>query len=272
MRIASIITGSLIAAAALSALAVVPARGQDGQALTRASKNPFANVINVPFIYDANLNTGPDHKTQQVLNIEPLIPFSVSADWILVTRTIVPLITQPGLAPGQSRTSGLGDTQLSTFLSPARAEHLVWGAGAVFQLPSATDNALGQGKWGAGPTAGAVWYGEQWTFGALFNNTWSFAGDTSRPAVNQMQLQPMINYNFPDNPDRYLSFSPTIAANWKASGDERWTVPVSLGIGQLVKFGKQPVNLQATGYYNVVRPNGASNWTLEMTVQFLFPK
>jgi len=90
--------------------------------------------------------------------------------------------------------------------------------------------------------------------------------------VNQMQLQPLINYNFPGNPDRYIEFSPTFTANWKESGGERWTVPLGGGIGQLVKFGAQPVNLQATAYYYAAKPTGGPNWTLELTVQFLFPK
>ena len=265
-------TGLLIAAAALCIGRVAPACAQAVLPPAREARNPLADEANLQFIYDANLNTGPEHKTQHVLNIQPLVPFAVNADWTLITRTIVPLIAQPGANPGEGWTSGPGDTQLSAFLSPTRAERLVWGVGPVFQIPSATNDALGQGKWGAGPTAAALWFGEQWTFGALINNTWSFAGDHSRPAVNQMQLQPQINYNFKDNPDRYLSFSPVITANWKESGGERWTVPVSLGIGQLVKSGNQAINLQATVYYNVVKPTDASNWTLEFTVQFLFPK
>jgi hypothetical protein len=248
------------------------ARAQEAQELARAAKNPLANLTNVQFIYDANLGTGPDRKTQHVLNFQPVIPFALSADWSLITRTIAPLIAQPGQAAGEGWTSGPGDIQLSAFLSPARAEKLVWGVGPVVQIPSATHDALGQGKWSAGPTAAALWFGEQWTFGGLINNVWSFAGSGGRAAVNQMQLQPMINYNFRDNPDRYLTFSPTFSANWKASGGERWTVPVSLGIGQLVKFGKQAVNFQAAGYYNVIRPTGAASWTLEAQVQFLFPK
>ncbi len=87
-----------------------------------------------------------------------------------------------------------------------------------------------------------------------------------------MQLQPEINYSFVANPNRYLTFSPTITANWQASADERWTVPVSLGISQLMKFGRQSVNLQASAYYNVIAPPGSSNWTLELLVQFLYPQ
>jgi hypothetical protein len=261
--------------AALSALLAGPACAQDAQAaqdLARAAKNPFANMVSVPLTYDANFGGGLGSKTQQVFNTQPLIPFSLNADWSLIARPMIPFTTQPGLAPGQGGASGLGDIQLATFITPARTGKLVWGAGPVFLLPSATSQALGQGKWAAGPTAAALWFGEQWTFGALINNVWSFAGERDRTAVNQMQLQPQINYNFRDNPDRFVSFSPTITANWKASGSERWTVPVSLGIGQLVKFGSQPVNLQATAYYNAIKPAEAATWTLEFQAQFLFPK
>ncbi len=259
------------AAALISALAL-PAMAQTGPSLAQLAKNPFADLTNLQFFYDATLRLSPGDQTSQVLTFQPLIPFSVSPDFSIITRTILPLIDQPGAAPGEGRTHGVGDTQFSTILSPTRTGSLVWGVGPVFQLPTATNDALGQGKWGAGPIAGVQWSGTQWTFGALINNIWSFAGSAGRPAVNQMQLQPEINYTFKDNPNRYLSYSPTITANWEASGGERWTVPVSLGIGQLFTVGRQSDNLQATAYYNVVAPAGAGNWTLELLVQLLFPK
>jgi hypothetical protein len=260
-----------ILAAALLAF-VPPAFAQSEPSVLQTAKNPLANVVNVQFIYDANLGVGANDKTQHVLTFQPVIPFSITPDWSLITRTIAPVIAQPPGGPGESWVSGPGDIQISAFLSPARGDKFVWGVGPVLEIPSATNDALGQGKWAAGPTAAALWFGEQWSVGGLINNVWSFAGDGARPAVNRMQIQPQINYNFKSNPDRYLSFSPVISANWKERGGERWVVPVSLGLGQLVKIGKQSVNFQATAYYNVVKPTDAGNWTLEFLVQFLFPK
>ena len=150
-------------------------------------------------------------------------------------------------------------------MSPTRTGSLVWGVGPAFQLPTATDEALGQGKWGAGPAAGVLWFGKQWTFGVVINNIWSFGGDASRPAVNQMRLEPQVNYNFKDNPNRYLSFAPTIYANWQASGGERWTVPVSLGIGQTGEI-RPPVRqfagdgLLQCGRAKLMPPSGPWNW------------
>ena len=143
------------------------------------------------------LGLEPGNQTQQVLTVQPLIPFAVSPTWSIITRTILPFISQPGLAPGEDRDSRRwGHAIFGISYLPARTGSLVWGIGPVFQLPTATNVTLGQGKWGAGPIAGVQWSGVQWTFGALINNIWSFAGDTNRPAVNQMQLQPEVNYNF----------------------------------------------------------------------------
>ncbi len=250
--------------AALFSILSSTSLAQDATSLVQQAKNPFADLTNLQFLYDASVGTGPRDQTSQVLTFQPLIPFNVSPTWSIITRTILPFIAQPG--------TGLGDTQFSVFLSPTRTGSLVWGIGPVLQLPTASNDALGQGKWGVGPIAGLQWSGTQWTFGALFNNVWSFAGDANRPAVDQMQLQPEINYSFKHNPNGYLTFSPTITANWQATGNERWTVPVSLGIGQLVKLGSQTINLQATAYYNVAAPADTAPWTLEMELQLLFPK
>jgi hypothetical protein len=270
MRFERILTRSATVAV-LAALAA-PAFAQEAQSLVKDAKNPFADLINLQLFYDVYPGVAPAKNTEQVLTLQPLMPFHLNSDWIVVTRTILPIIEQPGAAPGQDWIRGPGDTQFTALLSPARVGSLDWGVGPVFQLPTASNDALGQGKWGAGPAAGVQWTGTQWTLGALLLNIWSFAGDSNRPPVNEMQLQPTVNYTFKDNPNRYLSFSPTITANWEVSGDERWTVPVSLGIGQLFKLGQQSINVQGTTYYNVVAPPGSGRWTLEVLVQFLFPE
>ena len=266
------LTWSRGAIVALLTILACPAVAQDAQLLAKQARNPFADLINLQLFYDANLRVAPANETQQELIIQPLIPFNLNNDWMLITRTILPLIAQPGSARGESWVRGLGDAQFAALLSPARARSLVWGIGPVFQFPSASHDALGQDKWGAGPAAGVQWSGSQWSFSVLIFNIWSFAGDVARPPVNQMQLEPTVNYNFRGNPNRYLTFAPTITSNWEVSGDERWTAPISLGLGQLFKFGHQSVNLQASAFYNAVAPPGSAQWTLELLVQFLFPQ
>jgi hypothetical protein len=247
---------------------------QDAAALAKAAQNPIADMISLPIQYNANFNTGPLEKTQSVLNIQPVYPVSLNPEWNLITRTILPLISQPESVPGQGRENGLGDIQFSAFLSPKAPTAGGWilGAGAIAQLDTASDDRLGQGAWGLGPTAVALKIDGQWVYGGLFNNIWSVAKDDNRANVNQMLFQPFINYNLPDHPGRYLLFAPIITANWEASDSNTWTVPLGIGIGQIMRFGKQPVNLQASAYYNVVRPDFAPQWNLRLQAQFLFPK
>ena len=92
------------------------------------------------------------------------------------------------------------------------------------------------------------------------------AGDVR---VNQMLVQPFINYNLPDG--WYLTSSPVITANWVASEDNRWTVPVGGGFGRLFKVGKFPVNAQAQAFYDALRPTGVASWTLRLQLQLLLP-
>jgi hypothetical protein len=110
--------------------------------------------------------------------------------------------------------------------------------------------------------------------GALANNVFGLGSpdDPGDEDLNAFLLQPFINYNFPNHPGRYLTFSPIITANWKADSGDQWTVPLGLGIGQIVKAGKLPINLQAGYYYNVVSPDFGPDYQIRLQVQLAFPK
>jgi len=238
--------------------------------LAKEAQNPVANLISVPFQYNANFGFGIDDDVQSVLNIQPVIPFEVTPEWNLITRTILPVIYQPSVAPTISDEFGLGDTTFTAFASPSKTDGFIWGAGPAFLLPTATDDALGTGKWGAGPSFVGLVIAGPWVAGALVNNIWSFAGDSDRADVNQMTLQPFVNYNLPDG--WYLTSSPIILANWEADSDDRWTIPVGGGVGKIIHVGKLPLNTSLQGYYNIESPEIGPEWQLRFQVQLLFPR
>jgi hypothetical protein len=140
--------------------------------------------------------------------------------------------------------------------------------GPTFTIPTATDSKLGSGKFSLGPTAVALTIQGPWVFGALINNQWSVAGWGDKD-VNQMLLQPFVNFNLPHG--WYLTSSPIMTANWKADSGDKWTVPVGGGVGKLFKLGKLPINTSLQAYYNAERPKNASDWQLRFQVQFLLP-
>jgi len=242
--------------------------------IAKSAQNPVAAMISVPFQNNTNFNVGPEEETQNILNIQPVIPFSLNENWNLITRTIIPVISQPKFASGQGRENGIGDIQFSAFLSPIKPSSggWVWGAGAIAQLDTATDDRLGAERWGLGPSVVVLRPTGAWVLGALINNVFDVGGDNDRDDINQMLIQPFVNYNFPDKPGRYLTFAPIITANWEADSGDTWTVPLGGGIGQIIKWGKTPVNLQASAYYNVESPENGADWQIRLQVQFLFPK
>lgn len=238
----------------------------DASAIAKKLQNPVANLISLPIQWNINTNVGPDKQDQNVINVQPVIPFHPSEEWNLITRTIVPIINTP--VPDWE--SGLGDIQFSLFASPAKPSKFIWGVGPIFQFPTATDDALGQGKWCAGPSAVGLYMEGPWVFGALVNQIWSFAGDDDRQYVNQMLIQPFINYNMPEG--WYLTTSPIITANWEAPSDDQWTVPLGGGVGKVFKVGHQMMNASMQTYYNVVSPDFGPEWTLRFQLTFVFPQ
>jgi hypothetical protein len=242
--------------------------GEDATAeLARAVQNPVASMISVPFQNNTNFNFGPLEKTQNVLNIQPVIPFALNEDWNLITRTILPVVSQPAFTPMQDRKFGLGDTVFSAFLSPRDSGQLIWGVGPALLLPTSTDDRLGAGEWGAGPSVVVLTVQGPWVVGSLFSNVWSFTGDEQ---VNLFTWQPFVNYNLDDG--WYLTSAPIITANWEADGGNTWTVPFGGGVGKIFRIGKQPMNTSLAAYYNVEQPDFGADWQLRFQIQFLFPK
>jgi hypothetical protein len=261
------------------ATAETPAAAVNTDALRNAAQNPVASLISVPIQDNFNFNTGPADRTQNVLNIQPVIPLSVSKDWNLIVRWITPIIYQPiavaqASGPPVQATGvyGLGDMNPSFFLVPKKSK-VIWGIGPTLVLPTATNTTyLGQGKLSMGPSAVVLVQPTHWTIGALANNVWSVAGHSNidKPAVNQFLLQWFVNYNMKKG--WYLTTSPIVTANWRATDGNVWTVPFGGGVGRIMKLGFQPVNITAQFYGNAVHPAGTSPWGLRLQFVLLFPK
>ena len=238
--------------------------------LAKKTQNPVADLISIPLQNNMNFGIGPNHRTQNVLNVQPVVPFHLNADWNLITRTIAPIIKQPNLRASDGDTWGLGDINASAFLSPAKPGALIWGVGPSVQLATGTDDALGSRKWAAGPSVVGLTMQGPWVLGALFQQIWSFAGNGDHPNVSQLLVQPIINYNLPDG--WYLTAVPIITANWEATSGNKWTVPVGGGFGKIFRIGKLPFNANIAAFANVVRPDPGPDWTLRLSIALLLPK
>jgi hypothetical protein len=245
--------------------------GQSEEELAKETQNPVANLISVPFQNNTGFGLGENDRVRNTLNIQPVYPINAGKVNVII-RTIAPVVYQPDLAAESGGTFGLGDVNATAFVTPAAAGKVIWGVGPILSFPSGSDGKLTTGKWGVGPSAVVLTMPGPWVLGLLVNNVWSVAGDENRDDVNAMLVQYFAAYNLPHG--WRVATGPIITANWKAGGDDRWTVPFGAGVGKLHRFGKLPVNLSAHGYYNVVHPENLpyADWTLRAQVQFLFLK
>ena len=245
-----------------------PETGDAG--LQKDVQNPVASLTLVPFQNNTNFDSGPFSRTQNVLNIQPVIPINISSYWKVIVRVVQPLVWQPSPNQNTGGEYGVGDMAPDFFFSPRKPGKLMWGVGPAFAIPTATNHVLGQGKFSIGPSAVVLVQPGKWTFVNLVNNVWSVAGSGSRPPVNQMLDQYFITRNLEKG--WYVTSSPIITANWKAPSGGVWTVPFGGGLGRVQKLGPQPVNWKVEFFGNAVHPKGSSSWTMRLTLAFLYPK
>jgi len=244
----------------------------------KASQNPIASMISVPFQENWNFGIGDSDRVQNVFVIQPVIPVSLGSNWNVITRWVTPIVYQPYAVPledgslHQTGAYGLGDMQPQFYFSPKKHSVVTWGAGPIFIVPMGTPyRYMSQGKFAIGPTFVALAQPKFGTIGVLVNNMWSVAGHKDRPDVNQFYLQPFLNYNL--KKAWYLSLQTSgITANWEKNHGGRWTVPIGGGPGRVWKFGHQAVNVQTFFFGNVVHPPKASPWEFRMAFTLLFPK
>jgi hypothetical protein len=211
-----------------------PVAVASAEELRKQSQNPIANLISVPIQENANFGIGTVNRVQNVLNIQPVIPFTVSKNWNLITRWITPIIYQPIPVPQPpgppeqlTGVNGLRDINPSFLFSPKKSK-VIWGVGPTFVFPTATNTTyLGQGKLSIGPSVVVLSQLPHFTLGFFTNNYWSVADHPNKPDVNQFLLQWFVNYNMKKG--WYLKTAPIVTANWEAPSNSVWNTPFGGG-------------------------------------------
>lgn len=239
----------------------------DNQAkLAMQLNNPVAALISIPLQSNWDFGIGPKDATQYMLKVEPVIPIKLNSDWNLISRTILPVIDQESPAFGVDSASGLGDTTQSFFFSPekATASGLIWGAGPIFLIPTATDSLLGNNMWGAGPTGLVLKQHDSWTYGVLASQLWSIG--SGEETVNSLYVQPFLAYTTKKHTTFGLNTESTY--DWVHS---QLSAPINLTVAQLVKIGKFPVQFEVGGRWYADGPDDGPEWGLRFDVTFLLP-
>jgi hypothetical protein len=241
---------------------------QSEEELAKATQNPVAPMISVPFQNNWDFGIGPADAVRYTLNFQPVVPLQLNGKCNLIIRTIVPYIHAEAPVEGGDDESGLGDMTQSFFFSPSsKLNGWIVGVGPALYYPSATNDALGAEKWGAGPTVVALKQDHGLTLGVLSNHIWSFAGDEDRDGISSTFIQPFLSYTT----STYTIFGVNTEStyDWENS---QWTVPINLSVTQMLKIHGLPLTCQLGYRYYAEAPDGGPDWGLRFTLTLLFPE
>ena len=264
------LTFSMLAQSAQDSLTRKTPVKQDPAELAKKLSNPVASLISVPLQNNTDVGIGDDHDGyKNTLNVQPVVPITLSKKLNLITRYIFPFVSQKNITGEGTSQAGLGDATISAFFSPSEAKNgFVWGAGPVFLVPTASNEFLGGKKFGIGPTALALLQTHGMTIGALVSQTWSVAGDEDRSDVNFLYMQPFFNYNWKSGAG--LGVSGEITQNWEAGNTTAFITPAVSGV---TKLGKQIVSLLIGPRIQVASPDGnGAAFGVRAQLVFVFPK
>jgi hypothetical protein len=191
----------------------ITAYPQSSDEIAKKLANPVASMISLPFQNNFDFNIQPNSGFKWTMNVQPVIPFSLSKEWNLLSRTILPVTSQSNVIGNTSQT-GIHDASVSLFLSPT-APGIIWGVGPVINVPIGTPDEFASKKWGIGPTFAVLIQESKLTIGTLFSHLWSFAGSDTRPDFSLSYLQPFITQNFAGGWG--ISLSSEMSSEWKTN-------------------------------------------------------
>jgi len=262
---------TLLAAGCISLPLSASVMAENDTGLATKLSNPVANLISVPLQFDIDDRSGPNDGSRYTLTAKPVIPFSVSDDAIIISRTLAPVVSQHNVTGKGESQFGLGDTTQSFFYSPKEptAGGIIWGLGPDLLIPTGTDNTLSGKKWGAGPTGVMLKQTGPWTLGTLVNHIWDYAGQNDHKRVSASFVEPFVAYTTSQAVTVFMNTESTY--DWV---DNEWSVPINLTVSKIIRFDKQIIQVGGGMRYWAKTPDetGPEGWGMRLTLTFLFPQ
>lgn len=269
MRYLTLLAVAGLAASFARAAAQTPAQPaqHDQNELSKQTQNPIGDLVSVPLQYNFMTGAALSGHTNYNLNLQPVMPLKLGKEWKIIVRPIVPFLNLG--RPDGYRWRGIGDINLETFFVPPKPTSVTIGFGPLLSFPTATTQGAYSGAWGAGPAFVVVRTTGPWVISGLATQLWSFAGDDGHRELNQLMLQPAINFNLDDG--WAIVTAPQITSDFTIDDGTRWTLPLGLGVTKVTAIGTQHMSVGIQYYNNVIRPHTSGSSLLRLVASFLFP-
>lgn len=233
--------------------------------LAKKLANPIANLISVPFQSNLDVGTGPTHGSKLVVNFQPVIPISLTPKLNLITRWIIPIVSQFDMGTQPGKQVGLGDAVITGFLSPTNSK-ITWGVGPAIVVPIATHAKLGSEKWAVGPSAVALKQAGPWTYGALINHVFSVAGDEDRSDISATFFNPFATYNWKGGAG--VTMIAEYTHDWVNEIDMLVLIP---SLSAVTKLGKQTTSFNIGPRIHLA-PDNHPAYGIRAAITLVFPK
>jgi len=221
----------------------------DQGASAAQANNPLANMtaLNFQDYYMPNLANAPEGSYMNTTWLRYATPL---AEGKLLLRVSAPISTigTPGNNGVVNTTNGLGDMNAFLSYNFVSKPTATMGAGPLLAAPTATDAALGTGKWQAGFAFVAfIAKSPIFQFGGLVTWQASIAGQSDRPSTSLAAIQPFYFWQL--GKGTYLRGAPIWVFDLK---NDSYSVPMGLGIGKVVKLGNTVCNLFVEPQYSIL--------------------
>lgn len=225
--------------------------------------NPLAPVTTLAGQFRTEFGNGPDDDVNYQLRLQPAFFKPLANQSAFLMRTIAPVLFKNW----PTDDTGLGDVTLVPYYVPDIRQQTFTGYGAAIGLPTATEEALGSGKWTAGPAMIIARTGNPITYGGLVQHIWSYAGDRERDDVSVTTLQPFLTYLLGGG--WAASLNAEASYNWNADAD-KWTVPLAASLSKVLNVAGKYVNVGVGAVDYVEKPDFAPDWELRTSVTYVF--
>ena len=257
---------SVLGAVILSCLTQYAMAAEDDASAAAQANNPLANMtaFNMQQYFIGELTESDASANQFWARYAK--PFSVGqSNWLL--RASLPIYSYPVGASGGTET-GLSDLNVfAAYLIDTGNPAVSFGIGPQLTAPTASKDELGSGKWSAG-LANVLFNAEskQFQYGYLLTWQASFAGDSDRQDVNVAALQPFAFFQLGGG--TYLRAAPIWVYNLE---NDDYSVPLGVGIGQVIKQGKTVYNVFVEPQFSVADEGpGQPEWQIFMALNMQF--